>query len=91
MLFQNPADFCAEYAKANSGNKTGEHGETSTLDMVTVVSETPDAARVEARWFTCGHAPDAGYYDVFERTAFLLVKQHDGWRLDSEEDLGYEE
>lgn len=57
---------------------------------MTVVSETPDAARVEALWFIYGHAPDSGYYDIFERTAFVLVKRYDGWRLHSEEDLGYE-
>lgn len=27
---------------------------------------------------------------LFERTAFILAKNHDGWRLHSEEDLGYE-
>ncbi|MDX2648782.1 hypothetical protein PV341_35490 [Streptomyces sp. PA03-1a] len=60
------------------------------LEEVTVVSETPEAARIEARWFSSGHDPDSGYYDVFERTAFVLVKQDGGWRLHSEEDLGYE-
>ncbi|GAA4711209.1 hypothetical protein [Phytohabitans rumicis] len=90
MLYQSPADYCAEYAKAHNRNKTDEFGAVSTLEKVTVVSETPDTARVEALWFTCGHDPDSGYYDVFERTAFVLVKRYNGWRLHSEEDLGYE-
>lgn len=55
---------------------------------VTNISETPDTARVEALWFTCGHDPESGYYDVHERTAFVLVNRHDGWRLHAEEDLG---
>jgi len=90
MLHQSPADFCAEYAKANSTGKTDAFGAESTLETVTVVSETLDTARVEALWFTCGHDPDSGYYDAFERTAFLLVKRSDGWRVRSEENLGYE-
>ncbi|WP_189267332.1 hypothetical protein [Streptomyces fuscichromogenes] len=45
---------------------------------MTVVSETSDAARVETLWFTYGHDPDSGYYDVFERTAFVLVKRTKG-------------
>ena len=90
MLYQSPADFCAEYAKAHQHDKDDGSGGVSTLDGVTVVSETPDTARVDALWYTSGHAPDAGFYDVFERIAFLLVKQDDGWRLRSEEHLGYE-
>jgi hypothetical protein len=90
MPYRRPVDFCAEYAKAHNHNKTDEFGAVSTLEEVTVVSETRDTARVEALWFTCGHAPDAGYYDVFERTAFVLVKRSDGWHLHSEENLGYE-
>ncbi|MET9564039.1 hypothetical protein [Streptomyces tauricus] len=90
MLYQSPADFCAEYTKAHNRKKTDEFGAESTLERVTVVSQNPDTARVEALWFTCGHDPDSGYYDVFQRTAFVLVKQHDEWRLHSEEDLGYE-
>ena len=90
MLYQSPADFCAEYAKAHKGENTDVSGGVSALDELTVVSQTPDTARVEALWFTYGHAPDAGYYDVFERIAFVLVKRNDGWRLHSEEHLGYE-
>ncbi|MGX9887008.1 hypothetical protein [Streptomyces sp. NPDC002276] len=90
MLYRSPADFCAEYAKANNAGKTDAFGAESTLEEVTVVSETPDTARVEALWFTCGHDPDSGYYDAFERTAFALVKRPDGWRLHAEENLGYE-
>ncbi|MBF9134407.1 hypothetical protein I0C86_36585 [Plantactinospora sp. S1510] len=90
MLYQSPADFCASYVRAHSNAKAGKLGEESTLDTVTVVSETPDTARVEALWYTYGHDSDSGYYDVFERTAFVLVKRHDGWCLHSEENLGYE-
>jgi hypothetical protein len=90
MLYQSPADFCAEYARANQGEKTDGFGGVTHLDEVNVVSETADTARVEARWFTCGHAPDAGYYDVFEPIAFVLVKRSDGWHVRSEESLGYE-
>ena len=90
MLYQSPADFCAEYTKAHEGDKTDGFGNTSALDKVTVVSQTPDTARVEALWFTYGHAPDAGYFDVFERIAFVLVKRDNGWHLHSEESLGYE-
>jgi hypothetical protein len=90
VLYQSPADFCAEYASAHTHDETGVHGEESTLDEITVVSETPDTARVEARWYTYGHDPDSGYYDVFERTAFVLVKRPGGWYLHSAESLGYE-
>jgi hypothetical protein len=90
MLYQSPADFCAKYAEFHKGENTDVFGGVSALHEVTVVSQTPDTARVEALWFTYGHAPDAGYYDVFERTAFVLVKRTCGWRLDSEEHLGYE-
>jgi ketosteroid isomerase-like protein len=90
MLYQSPADFCAEYAKAHNREITKEFGATSRLEAVTVVSEAPDTARVEARWYTSGHAPDAGYYDVFERTVFVLVKRSDGWHILSKEDLPYE-
>ena len=90
MLYQNPADFCAKYAKAHNITKADEFGGLSTLTSMTVVSETPDTARVEALWFTYGHAPDAGYYDADERTAFILVKRPEGWLLHAEEDLGYE-
>lgn len=90
MLYRSPADFCVEYAKANDGGKTDVFGAESTLEQVTVVSETPDRARVEALRFLCGHDPDSGYYDASERTAFVLVKRSDGWRLHSEENLGYE-
>ncbi|MFD0746142.1 hypothetical protein ACFQ1L_33085 [Phytohabitans flavus] len=91
MLYQSPADFCAKYAKVRNRDKAGGFGEMSTLDKVTVVSETSDTARVEALWYTSGHDPDSGYYDAFERVAFVLVKRHDGWRLHSEENLGYED
>jgi ketosteroid isomerase-like protein len=90
MVYQSPADFCAKYAKAHNRDQTDGSGDASALDSVTVVSETPDTARIEALWYTCGHEPDSGYWDVFERTAFVLVKRHDGWRLHSEENLGYE-
>lgn len=90
MLYRSPEDFSAEYAEAHSSVRTDEFGNKSTLDTLTVVSETPDTARVEARWFTYGHDPDSGYFDVFERIAFVLVRQDDGWRLHAEEDLGYE-
>ncbi|WP_143681738.1 hypothetical protein [Actinacidiphila glaucinigra] len=55
-------------------DKTDELGAVFTLEEVTVVSETPQTARIEALWFTCGHEPGSGYYDVFERTAFVLVQ-----------------
>jgi ketosteroid isomerase-like protein len=93
VLYQSPADFCAEYASAHSHDEideAGVFGQKSTLDAMTVVGETPDSARVEALWYTCGHDPDSGYYEVFERIAFVLVKRHDGWYLQSEENLGYE-
>jgi ketosteroid isomerase-like protein len=90
MPYQSPAGFCAEYAKAHEGEKTDQFGGVSELDEVTVVSQTSDTARVVARWFTHGHAPDAGYYDVSESTAYVLVKRHDGWHVHSEENLGYE-
>jgi ketosteroid isomerase-like protein len=90
MLYQSPADFCAKYAKTPSHEKPGPFDENSSVDSVTVVSETPDTARIEALWFTYGHDPDSGYYDVFERIAIVLVKQPDGWRLHSEVNLGYE-
>lgn len=90
MLYQSPADFCAEYAKAPSRHKNHEFGEMSTLEEVTVVSETVDTARVEARWYTFGHAPDAGYYDTVEPTVFILVKRSDGWHIHSQEDLPWE-
>lgn len=90
MAYQSPADFCAEYAKAHSLNEADEADAVFTLQEVTVVSETPDTARVEALWFACGHEPDSGYYDVFERFAFDLVKRHDGWLLQATENLGYE-
>lgn len=90
MRYQSPADFCAEYAEANSTDTTDDAGATSTLEAVTVVSQTPDTARVEARWYTCGHAPDAGFYDVIERTVYVLVKQSDGWRVHAKEELPFE-
>ena len=90
MPFQSPADFCAEYAKTPDRTQNDESGEMSTLDSVTVVSETPDTARVEARWYTSGHAPDAGYYEVVEPTVFVLVKRSDGWHVNSKEDLPWE-
>jgi hypothetical protein len=90
MRYESPADFCARYAEAHSRDETNRLGTTSTLDKVTVVSVTSDTARVEALWYLCGHAPEAGFYDVFERTAFVLVKRHDGRHLHSEENLGYE-
>lgn len=90
MLYRSPADFCAEYARAHDRDRSDGFGGVSRLTEVTVVSETPQTARIEALWFTDGHAPDAGYYEVSERTAFVLVKQDGGWRLHSEEDLGYE-
>lgn len=90
MPYQSPADFRDEYAKAHDRDKIDEFGATSTLEAVTVVSETPDTARVEARWYTSGHAPDAGYYDVVERTVFVLVKRPDGWHVHAKEDLPYE-
>lgn len=98
MLYQSPAEFCAEYASAPSHDEASApshgaadvFGEKSTLDTITVVSETLDTARVEALWYTFGHEPDSGYYDVFERFSFILVKRHDGWCLHSAENLGYE-
>lgn len=90
MVYRSPADFCAQYAETHNRPTTDEFGALTSLEEVTVVGETPTTARVEARWFTAGHAFDAGYYDVFERTAFILLKRHDGWHLHSEEDLGYE-
>ncbi|MEU6204475.1 hypothetical protein ABZ814_12915 [Micromonospora musae] len=90
MLYQSPADFCAKYAEAHHRDQTDGSGETSTLESVTIVSETAETARIEAVWYTFGHEPESGYYDVFERTAFVLVKRRDGWRLHSEENLGYE-
>ena len=63
MGYQSLADFCAEYASSHSHHETGVFGQTTTLDKMTVVSETPDTARVEARWYTSGHDPDSGYYD----------------------------
>jgi ketosteroid isomerase-like protein len=90
MLYQSPADFCVEYAKVHNHDKTDGLDGVFTLDEVTVVSETPDTARVDALWFAYGHDPDSGYYDVFERTAFVLVKRQDGWRVHSAENLGYE-
>ncbi|MFI8186163.1 hypothetical protein ACIF70_37495 [Actinacidiphila glaucinigra] len=90
MLYQSPADFCAEYARAHNRGKTDGSGAVTGLEEVTVVSETLQTARIEALWFSSGHDPYSGYYDVFERTAFVLVKQHGGWRLHSEKSLGYE-
>ncbi|GLH96493.1 hypothetical protein [Phytohabitans aurantiacus] len=90
MAYQSPAHFCAEYAKDHSPTEADESDAVFTLEKVTVVSETADTARVEALWFACGHEPDSGYYDVFERFAFILVKRDDGWRLHATENLGYE-
>ncbi|MEU6343327.1 hypothetical protein ABZ883_20590 [Streptomyces sp. NPDC046977] len=90
MLYQSPADFRAEYARVHDRDRTDGFGAVSALEEVIVVSETPETARIEARWFTYGHDPDSGSYDVYERTAFVLIKRHDGWRLHSEERLGYE-
>jgi hypothetical protein len=90
MGYQSVADFCAEYASSHIHDEPGVFGQETTLDKMTVVSETPDTARVEARWYTCGHDPDSGYYDVFERTAVVLVKRHDGWHPQSEENFGFE-
>lgn len=90
MPYQSPADYCAEYAKANEGTSTDSFGNTCLLHEVTVVSQTPDTARVDVVWFAYGHAADAGYFDVFERTAVFLVKRDDGWHLHSEENLGYD-
>ena len=90
MPYQSPDDYCAEYAKANEGWSTHSYGNTCKLDEVTVVSQTPDTARVDVLWFACGHAADAGCFDVFERTAVFLVKRDDGWHIHSEENLGYE-
>lgn len=90
MPYRSPAEFCAEYVKAGGQDENSAFGEKSTLDSMTVVSETPDEVRIEALWYTAGHDPDSGYYDVFERFAFVLVKRHDGWHLHSQENLGYE-
>ncbi|MEE6257680.1 hypothetical protein [Plantactinospora sonchi] len=90
MPYQSPADFCAKYAGAHDRDQIDGSGGVSRLDGVTVVSETPDTARIEALWYACGHDPYSGYWDVFERIAFVLVKRHDGWRVHSEENLGYE-
>ncbi|MFG1928588.1 hypothetical protein [Cryptosporangium sp. NPDC048952] len=60
MLYQNPADFCTEYAKAHDQNENGKFGSTSTLEEITVVSHTRDTARVAARWYTWGHDPIPG-------------------------------
>jgi hypothetical protein len=75
---------------AHQGEETDEFGGMTSLSEVTVVSQTSDEARVVARWFTHGHAADAGYYDVFEPTAYVLVKRDDGWHVHSEENLDYE-
>jgi ketosteroid isomerase-like protein len=88
MRYGSPAAFCATYAEAHSDDKTDRLGTTCTLDSVTVVSETSDTAHVEALWYLYGHAPEAGFYDLRERTAIILVKQHDGWRVHTEADLG---
>jgi hypothetical protein len=77
MRCESPADFCAKYTEAHRHEETDELGTSSTLHEVTVVKVTSDTARVEALWYRCGHAPDAGFYDVLERTAFVLVKRHD--------------
>ncbi|MDT6985461.1 hypothetical protein ACFSUJ_32665 [Streptomyces lusitanus] len=90
MLYQSPADFCTAYVTAHVPSETDESGAASTLEEVTVVSATPDTARVEALWFIHGHDPESGYYDVRSRTAFVLVKRGDGWRLYAQEELGYE-
>ena len=90
MAYESPAHFCTEYAKAHGRDETDESDAVLTLEKVTVVSETPETARVEALWFACGHEPDSGYYDVFERFAFILVKRHDEWHLHATENLGYE-
>lgn len=90
MIYRSPADFCAEYAKTPNRHNERGFGEESTLDEVIVVSETPDTARVEARWWTYGHAPDAGYYEVVEPTVFVLVKRSDGWHVHAKEDLPWE-
>jgi hypothetical protein len=89
MLYQSPADFCTELFEEALHREEADGTEWS-LHEVTVVSEAPDTARVEAVWFGCGHVPDAGYYDVFERTAFVLVKRGERWHLHSQEFLGYE-
>ena len=89
MLHQSPASFCTTYAEAHRNGTAGEFGSESTLDGVSVVSQTPNTARIDALWYTCGHDPESGYYDVFQRTAFDLVKQHDGWHLQAEEIFGY--
>lgn len=90
MPYQSPDDFCAEYAKAHEGTEIDSNGNVTSLDEVTVVGQTSDTARVVARFFTYGHASDAGYFDVFEPTAYVLVKRDDGWHVHSEENLGYE-
>jgi hypothetical protein len=93
MLYQSPADFCAEYAEAHNRGRTVQtpgYIEEYILDELTVVGETSDTTRVEALWRIVGHEMDSGYYDGLQRTAFVLVKRHDGWHLQSEEFLGYE-
>ncbi|MBE1488585.1 hypothetical protein [Plantactinospora soyae] len=90
MPYESPADFCAKFAIERGGRDAGFFDARSVLDRVTVVGETTDTARVEATWYTSGHDPESGYWDVFERAAFVLVKRVDGWHLNSEEDLGYE-
>jgi len=90
MRYRSPADFCAEYAKAHKSPKADYYGDMSILEKVTVVSEAPDTARVEAHWYTYGNGPDEGFYDVFERTAFILLKKAGGWRVHSEEKLPYD-
>ena len=90
MPYQSPADFCAEYAEEHNSEQIDDSGGTTMFEAVTVVSETPDTARVEACWYTFGHAPDAGFYEATERTIYLLAKRTDGWHIVATEQLPYE-
>ncbi|MEU8664474.1 hypothetical protein [Actinoplanes philippinensis] len=90
MPYRSPDDFCAEYVELNGRDTVDEFGATSRLETVTVAGRTPDTARVEARRFIFGHAPDAGYYDAVEPTVFVLSRHADGWHVISEESLPYE-
>jgi ketosteroid isomerase-like protein len=90
MIYQSPAEFRAEYAKSGDRATAEEFAELAVLEDVSVVSENADEARVEARWHISGHDPDSGYYDVVERTVFVLAQRSDGWHLHSTENLPWE-
>jgi hypothetical protein len=88
MLYESPADFCARYPREGKNPSTTRSDEASEPVSVTLVSETPDTARVEVVWYTYGHDYDSGFYDVHELTAINLVRSGDRWIQHSEEPLG---